>query len=318
MTRYVLGRVGGAGLLLLGVSFFLYAMVSVAPGDPITVLTGGRSIPPERLDQLREYYHLDEPFLNQYVLWLRSVLSGDLGVSVSQQAAVTDVISPRIAPTMWLGVYAGALVFVFGFCAGFVSALKRGRSLDVVLSGGMLVAASIAPYVSGILLIVVFAQTLGWFPTYGSGEGFVDSVYHLTLPAVALAVSLSAFIGRISRASMIDALEADYVDTARSRGLSSRNVLLRHALRTALVPIVTVGGVTVGYLFTGAIVIEYTFGLNGLGSTLIQAILAKDFALVQAIALLFVLVFVAANLLTDLAVMFIDPRQRLQRRVASS
>ena len=311
VIRYIIGRFAASGILLLLVSFFLFSMVAMAPGDPLTVLTGGRSISPEQLDQLRNYYHLDQPFLAQYLLWLGNLLHGDLGMSMSQQSSVWQAIQPRIAPTFWLGAFAGTLVLIFGFGAGVVAAMKRGRAVDGVLSGLMLTAASVAPYVSAIILIVVFGQWLGWFPTYGLGEGPSDYVYHLVLPAIALAVALSAFIGRISRASMIDALSSDYVDTARSRGLTSSSVNIKHALRTALVPIVTVGGITVGYLFTGAIVIEYTFGLSGLGSALVQAILSKDYALVQAIALLFVFVFVLANLIADIFVLIIDPRQRI-------
>lgn len=311
MIQFIIGRFAASVILLLLVSFLLFSMVAMAPGDPLTVLTGGRSISPEQLDQLRNFYHLDQPFIAQYFLWLGNLLHGDLGMSMSQQSAVWQAIQPRIAPTFWLGAFAGILVLIFGFGAGVVAAVKRGRAVDGVLSGSMLTAASVAPYVSAIILIVIFGQWLGWFPTYGLGEGPVDYAYHLVLPAIALAVALSAFIGRISRASMIDALSSDYVDTARSRGFTSSSVNIKHALRTALVPIVTVGGITVGYLFTGAIVVEYTFGLSGLGSALVQAILSKDYALVQAIALLFVLVFVLANLIADIFVLIIDPRQRI-------
>jgi peptide/nickel transport system permease protein len=182
----------------------------------------------------------------------------------------------------------------------------------------MLVGASIAQYVSAIFLIVVFASHLGWFPVFGLGSGFAGRLDHLTLPAVALALSLCAFVGRITRAGMVDALTLDYVDTARSRGLGRVSVILRHALRSALVPITTVSGLAVGYLITGAVIVEFTFGLNGLGYALISAIQDKDFAVVQAIALIFTSVFVAANLIADVLYAVIDPRVRLGQRSVTS
>lgn len=318
MLRFIINRLAASLVLLLLVSFGLFAMLAFAPGDPLTVLTGGRSIPPEQLEYLRQYYHLDQSMIAQYLYWLSHLLHGDLGLSMSQQSSVWDAIQPRIAPTLELAVYGGILVLIFGFGAGVLAGIKRGKAGDAVLSGAMLAAASVAPYISGVLLIVIFAEWLGWFPIFGSGDGPLDQIRHLTLPAVALAISLSAFVGRISRAAMIDALGSDYVDTAKSRGMSWGNVHITHALRTASVPIVTVGGITAGYLVTGAIVIEYTFGLNGLGSALVQGILAKDYALVQAIALIFVLIFILANLMADIAVMLLDPRLRVSRGLVTA
>jgi len=317
VARFLLTRILASVVLLLVVSFIIFSFIAIAPGSPETVLLGGHDVSQEQIDSIRARYHLDESFLTQYRIWLGNVLKGDFGESIASQAPVSDVIKPKIVPTLELAAYAGVLIVIFGFGAGVVAAVKRGTFLDTLISGGMLVGASIASYVSGLVLIVVFADRLGWFPVFGLGDGSIgDRLYHLTLPAIALALLLCAFVGRITRASMIDALELEYVETARSRGMTERIVVLRHALRSALVPIVTVGALTTGYLITGAVIVEFTFGLNGLGGQLITSIQNKDFAVVQAIALLFTAVFIIVNLVADLLYMVIDPRVRVGTRVA--
>ena len=313
MARFLLTRTLSSLALLLVVSFVIFSFVYIAPGNPLAVLLGGHPVAQSVITAIRAHNHLNDPFFVQFGIWLGDVLHGDFGESVASQAPVAQVVGPRIVPTLELAAYAWVLVVLFGAGSGIVAAVRRGKATDAVISGVMLVAASLAQYVSAIVLIVVFAVKLAWFPVFGLGGGFGDRLYHLTLPAIAMALSLSAFLGRITRTAMIDALQLDYVDTARSRGFGSRSVIFRHALRSALVPIVTVGGLTIGYLITGAVLIEYTFGLNGLGYELVAAIQNKDFAVVQAIALLFTATFVIANLASDLLYMLIDPSVRLGR-----
>jgi peptide/nickel transport system permease protein len=312
VARYLIVRVLSSVALLVAVSFVIFSFLYLAPGNPLAVLLGGHLVPQSVVQQIRAEYHLNDSFLTQFAIWFGNILHGNFGESIASQAPVWQVIRPRILPTLELAAYAFVLVIIFGFGAGMVAAIKQGRAADHVISGGMLVAASLAQYVSAIFLIVIFAVKLRWFPVYGLGGSDVASrLYHLTLPAIALALSLSAFVGRTTRTAMSESLLLDHVDTARSAGLSNRSVIGRHALRSALVPIVTVGGLTVGYLITGAVLVEYTFGLNGLGYTLISAIENKDFAVVQAIALIFTFVFILANLVSDLLYMAIDPRIRL-------
>jgi peptide/nickel transport system permease protein len=318
VARFLLGRLLGSAALLVVVSFVLFSFLYIAPGNPLAVLVGGHPVQPAQVAALRAHYHLDRPFIVQFGYWFGNVLHGDFGPSIASQAPVSQVIRPKILPTFELAAYAWVLVLLFGVGGGIVAAVRRGKVADVLISGTMLVGASIAQYVSAIVLIVVFASHLGWFPVFGLGSGFVGRIDHLTLPAVALALSLCAFVGRITRAGMMDALELEYVETARSRGLGRASVVLRHALRSALVPIVTVSGLAVGYLITGAVIVEFTFGLNGLGYGLITAIQDKDFAVVQAIALIFTGVFVVANLIADVLYVVIDPRVRLGRRGAAS
>jgi peptide/nickel transport system permease protein len=179
-----------------------------------------------------------------------------------------------------------------------------------------LFGSSVSTYVSGILLITIFSVALGWFPVFGLGDGGLDRIYHLTLPAIALAIALSAFVARVTRAGLGTALDQEFVETARSRGFSEKRVVGKHALRSALVPVVTIGGLVFGFLISGAVLVEYTFGLNGLGALLIQAVRTKDFPVVMAVTLLFTVTFILINLVVDVLYAVVDPRVRLQGRAA--
>jgi peptide/nickel transport system permease protein len=314
MPRLIVTRVLTAIPLLIVTSFVVFTFIHITPGSPEQILLGGKNVTPEQLEAIRDKYSLDDPFLTQYVKWIGNFVTGDFGNSVSSQIPVSEVIGPRIVPTLQLAVYAGAIIFVAGVGFGVLAALRRGRVEDYLISGFALVGSSIATYVSAILLIVIFAGELGWFPTFGLGDGGFDRLYHLTLPAIALAVFLVALVLRVTRASMIDALTNEYVETARSRGLAERRVVGRHALRSALIPVLSISGLVAGYLISGSVLVEYTFGLNGLGAELIRAIETKDFAVVQAIALIFTFTFVAVNLVVDILYTLVDPRVRLHER----
>lgn len=312
MIGYIARRLVASAALLVAASFIIFSFTFIAPGSPLSVLLGGHNVTTAEINALKARYDLNAPFLVQYVHWFSGIITGNFGQSIDLQSPVSQIVGPKILPTVELAAFAGVLVVIFGFLGGVVAAVKKGKAIDGLLSAGTLIGSSVAPYVSALLLIIVFAAKLGWFPVYGlGGPGLGSRIYHLTLPAISLAMLLAAFVGRVTRAAMIDALELDYVDTARSRGMSFRNVVFRHALRSALIPIVTVGALASGYLITGAVVIEYTFALNGLGGGLITAIQDKDYAVVQAIALIFTAVFIAANFIADLLYLVIDPRLRI-------
>ena len=321
MPGYVGRRLLAAGVLLLAASFLVFSFIRIAPGSPEQILFGGRRVTPEQIAALRDRYRLDDPFLVQYWTWLKGILRGDLGQSISDQTSVWNVVEPRIIPTLQLALYALIIILLVGVATGVVAAVRKGRITDIVLSGGALFLASIATYVSGIVLILVFSSWLGWFPTFGLGEGLWDRVYHLTLPALALSLSLTALVMRITRASVSDRLASPPVETARSRGLSEPFVVLHHGLRSSLVPILSIGGLIAGYLITGSVLVEYTFGLNGLGAELVRAIERKEFAVVQAITLLFTALFIFVSFIVDLLYFLADPRLRGQftrvRRSAS-
>jgi peptide/nickel transport system permease protein len=309
---YILRRLLGAIPLLLITSFIVFSFTYIAPGSPEQVLLAGRNVDQQTLQAIRDQYRLDDPFLVQYGNWLKNAATGDLGQSIVFSDSVADVVGPRILPTVQLALYALALILLFGFPLGLLTGVKRDSHVDTAVSGLTLVGSSISTYVSGILFIAVFAVALGWFPVFGLGDGGLDRLYHLTLPAVALAIALSALVARVTRASVGTALEQEFVETARCRGFSERRVIGKHALRSALVPVVTITGLVFGFLIAGAVLVEFTFGLNGLGALLIQAVSTRDFPVVQAVTLVFTVAFIVINLLVDLLYAVVDPRVRLQ------
>jgi peptide/nickel transport system permease protein len=275
------------------------------------VLLGGRPSTPGLIASIRKQYHLDAPLYLQYWDWLRGVLHADLGESITYKTPVSSVVGSRVLPTLELAVYAAVITVVVGVALGAIAALRQGRFTDSAISAVVLVLASISSYVSGVVLLVVFGVKLGWFPIIGTGTGGLDRLNHLTLPALALALSLIALIARTTRASVARVLALEFVETVRARGFTERRVFLKHVLRSALIPILTVSGLAVGYLISGAVLVEYTFGLNGLGSLLVQAVEAKDYAVVQAVTLLFTAVFIGLNLVVDLLYGVVDPRIRV-------
>jgi peptide/nickel transport system permease protein len=314
MLDVVIKRVLIMPLLLLAASFVIFSMTYLAPGSPDAALLGGKRVDPATRTALRAKYHLDDPFFVQYGSWVGRAVQGDLGDSISQQSSVSDAIRPRMGPTFELTALAALMIVIVGLGFGVVSALRPEGVVDVLSSIGVLVMAAVAPAIMSMLLISVFAVSFGWFPALGLGDGGLDRLYHLILPAIALATSAIALVGRTTRAAMIRSMRQESVETARSRGLSGRKVVLKHALRHALIPAVTISGLVVGYLLSGAVIVEYAFGLNGLGSLLISAVERKDLALVQAITLLMVFAFLVINLCVDLLYAVIDPRVRLQAK----
>jgi peptide/nickel transport system permease protein len=311
VARFVLRRCAGAIPLLVGVSFVVFCLLHLAPGSPERLLSGGREVSPQTLADIRQEFHLNQPFFVQFGLWLGDAVRGNFGESIAFHDTVIHVIAPRILPTAELAIYALILVGLAGLGFGIIAAVWRETRLGVLTSGVMLAASTLSAYVSGILLITLFGVGLGWFPILGLGGGGLDRIYHLTLPAIALAVSVMSLVGRTCQASLSAVLEEGYVEAARSRGFSERRVIWRHGMRNALLPVITISGLTFGFLIVGAVLVEYTFGLNGLGALLVEAVQYKDFPTVQAIILLFAATFVVINLLVDLLYAALDPRVRL-------
>lgn len=296
MTGFILRRVAAAIPLLLATSFIVFTFLHLAPGDPETTLLGGRNVDQATIQAIRSEYHLNDPFLAQYWFWLRGVTTGDFGQSIQFRDSVASVVVPRIGPTVELAAYALVLIVCVGLPLGVVTGARRSSAVDNVVSSIGLIGSSVATYVSGILLIAIFGVALGWFPVFGLGSGGLDRIYHLTLPAIALSVALVALVQRTTRVALAEVLDQDFVQTARSRGFRERRVVAKHGIRSALIPVVTITGLIFGYLISGAVLVEYTFGLNGLGGLLVQSVQNKDFAVVQAITLLFTVAFIAVNL----------------------
>jgi len=311
MRAYVAKRIASMLFVLFASSVVVFGFLHLAPGDPAVLLLAGRPINEQALDAVRTKYALNEPLPVQYLTWVTNIAHGDLGESIKAHDSVLNVIAPRMGTTFSLTAYAALLMLLLGIPLGVVGAVFRSGPVDVVSTAGALLLAAIPPYVSAVVLIAVFAVVLQWFPAFGVGRGASDTIYHLTLPAIALSLSSLALVSRVTRLSMIDALDVEYVETARIRGFSTPRVVLKHAFRSALVPVVTVSGVVMGYLLSGAILVEYAFGLNGMGALLVSSVQGLDYAVVQAIALVFAAEFLIINLVVDLLYAVIDPRIRL-------
>jgi peptide/nickel transport system permease protein len=298
---------------LLVSSFVIFGALFLAPGNPIAVLSGGRSLPPDSVRILEARYHLDEPFLTQYWLWLKGVLHGDFGISIALREDVSTLIASRIWTTAALVLYASVLILVIGIGLGVVAGLRRGL-LDTSVLAVTAISAAIPSFVAAIVLILLFSVKLTWFPSLGNGRGLFGTIYYLTLPAIALAISSVAIVARVTRASVREEFAREHVQTAVSRGIPSRQLIRRHVLRNAAIPITTISGITVASLIAIAAVVERAFGLNGLGAYLVAAANSKDFAVVQGISLVLVAAFVLVNLLVDLLYAVLDPRVNLGSR----
>jgi peptide/nickel transport system permease protein len=295
---------------LLIASFVIFAAMYLAPGNPIAALSGGRSLPPSSIAVLDHRYHLDQPFLAQYWYWLSGALHGDLGLSITLRENVSTLIASRIWTTAGLVLYASLLICVIGIGLGLLAGLRPGW-LDTSTLVLTAVSAAIPAFVAAIVLILVFAVQLGWFPALGNGTSFLDNIRHLTLPAIALAISSLAIVARVTRASVREEGEREHVQTAVSRGIPGRQLIRRHILRNAAIPITTVTGITIASLIAVAAVVETAFGLNGLGAYLVQAAESKDLAVVQGISLVLVAAFVLVNVVVDILYAALDPRVAL-------
>jgi peptide/nickel transport system permease protein len=310
VVRLVVMRLAVAIPLLFIISFGVFSLVHLAPGDPVRALLGTRPSDPETLANLREHYHLNDPFIVQYGKWLAQVLHGDLGRSINGNRLVLSSIKERAGVTIYLCVVSTVVVLVAGVLLGMIAAFKRGGRLDrfVVMFG--VFGISSPAFVTGIFLLYLFGVVFGWFPTFGAGHGFLDRFWHLTLPSIALALSIMAIVVKITRASTIEVMDCDYVAFARARGLSAARITVAYILRNALIPVVTAGGIIVIGFLANAIYVEVTFALPGLGSLIVDAVQKRDIPLIQGTTLVFACFVVLINLIVDLTYTLIDPRIR--------
>ncbi|TDD11095.1 ABC transporter permease [Nonomuraea deserti] len=290
---------------LLATSFVIFGASYAAPGDPVTFLAGGKeNLTPEYLAAIRAQYHLDDPFLVQYARWLGDAVTGDLGRSMQYNDQVFDLMLARLPSTLGLVAYASVLFVVFGVALGVLAAVRGGRADSAVVAGTTL-ATSVPSFVTAAVLISLFGVQLGWFPVMGGG-----SLWHLTLPAVTLALGALAIISRVTRQAMVEQRELDHVTVARASGLAERLIVTRHVLRGALGPIVTMCGLVTAGMLAGTVVVETAFSLNGIGSLLVKAINTHDFPVTQAVMLFMVAAYIVVTTLVELLQPLIDPRVR--------
>ncbi|MCG7579477.1 ABC transporter permease [Mycolicibacterium sp. OfavD-34-C] len=302
-------RVLGAVAVLLALSVLIFALLYLAPGDVVKNLLGNRPSSPEAVNAIRAQYHLDESAVQQYLRWLSGFLHGDLGESVRLQVPVSEAISQRVGLTALLCAMAFVLSVLVAVPLGVLSAVRAGGWIDRSASGLAVIGLSAPTFAIGLLLLLVFAYVIPVLPVYGVGDGGLDTIRHLTLPAISLALGLGAIVVKLTRAAMLRELDTDYVTAARARGLSEATVL-RIALRNAAIPITTGAGLLLTFLVGGTVLAEATFALPGLGTLLRDSVLFKDIAVVQSLTLLVACVIMAISLLADSAYLFLDPRVR--------
>ena len=308
MTLGLVGnRLVSFAVTLFVASVVIYGALYLAPGDPATLLAGGHATP-SVIASIARQEHLNQPFVVRYWDWLAGVLHGNLGESFLYKQPVASLIGGRVLNTVFLVVYASILIIVGGVALGLLAALRRRTG--VVITVGTSIGLATPSFVAAIILITIFAVNLKWFPVFGAGTGFAGRLSHLTLPAIALALSWLAYTAQLTRAAVHEELGKEHVETAHSRGIKQRRVVSRHVVRNAMIPITTVSGLTVAGLIAGDVVVEQAFGINGLGSFLVQSALDKDFASVQAVALILVTAFVLINVIVDLWSLVLDPRLR--------
>jgi peptide/nickel transport system permease protein len=307
LLPYALGRLIGTVPVLFGVTLLVFLMAWVTPGDPVVAMLGeaAQGISREALEELRGQLGLDRPLPVQYVSYVAGLLQGDLGTSVRSRRPVLAEIADRLPATLELALAALTIAVVMGVGLGVWAAVRKGTFVDGAAIAVALVGVSIPVFWSGFLLMMVFALELGWLPASGRGTW-----QHLVLPALTVGVSSAAYIARITRGAMLEALGQDYVRTARAKGLHARRVVFRHALRNALLPIVTVVGLQLGGLLGGAVLTETVFAWPGVGRLLVDAIIARDLPVVQGSVLVVSLLFILVNLTVDLSYAAINPKVR--------
>jgi peptide/nickel transport system permease protein len=314
MMRFLLRRLGGAVVVLAIVAVLVFALTRLASGDPVALLLGDQATAAD-IAQARARYGLDQPLTTQFVLWLRELAHGNLGQSIFLQQPVAQALLDRAEPTLFLALFAVTIAALIGVPAGMSAAIWRGSVADQAVSTVAMLGASVPSFWLGLILIQVFAVHLGWFPASGYGDpgtGLIERLRHLALPATVLGLLNSALIIRFTRAAMLDILGEDYVRTARAKGLPERTVMLKHVLRNALVPIITVIGLTVALMIGGTVVTETVFNLPGVGNLVVRAVLRRDYPVIQGTLLVIAAIYVLINLLVDLLYTVADPRIRLE------
>ncbi|OCO99119.1 MULTISPECIES: ABC transporter permease [unclassified Ensifer] len=291
------------------VMIFIFLLVRLLPGDPAIAMAEAKATDAQ-LEQIRHNLGLDQPLPVQFLVFVKNTLTGDLGRSIMLKAPVTDIILSRLPTTIFLALYSVVLAVLLAGPLAFLAASRVNSPVDVAIRGVFQVGLSMPVFYIGLVLLTVLAAQLRWFPVGGYGKTFLANLYHLILPALSVALYTSAIILRNLRASLIEVLDADYVQFARAKGLSPRIIMTRHVLRNALVSTVTLLGLSIGNLMSGTLVTETVFAIPGVGRLMLEAIFARDYPLIQGLTLTFAVLVSVVFLLTDVVQSWLDPRLR--------
>jgi peptide/nickel transport system permease protein len=310
LLRYIAKRLLALIPILLAVSALIFFLIRLTPSDPMASITGGRRIGEETRAALAARYHLDQSLPRQYLIWLGNLFRGDLGDSFKHRQPVAAMLAARLSTTIQLALMSAVMAVLLAIPAGILSAVKKDSALDRFISGLMVYCVSAPVFLNAILLMLVFALRLRWFPAFGAGRGFVENLYYLALPAFALSLNMVALTGRLTRDRMIGELKSRYALALTAKGTPFGRILIRHCLKNTLIPVITVAGIQIGSMVIGAVLVENVFALGGVGALLIEGIQASDYPVTQSIIMLLVALFLLLNLLVDIVYVLIDPRIR--------
>jgi ABC-type dipeptide/oligopeptide/nickel transport system permease component len=308
--RFVLHRPWQLLPVLFGISIVTFLLIHAIPGDPVRTIIGAKATP-EVIERVRAEYGLDRPVLVQYGHFLKNLARGEMGRSIVFKMPVLGLVTERIQTTLFLLTYGVVLALALTLPLAVTAALHRGRWPDHLIRMFSTAGLGFPAFWLGIMLMIVFSLRLGLFPVSGYGDGFLGHVHHLFLPALAIALALSAILTRNLRASLLAELDADYVAAARAKGLPPRWIFRRHVLRNSLIPTINLLGVNLGWLIGGTVVVETVFSVPGLGSLMVSSIFARDYMVVQAITMAFACATVLVNFVADLVTVALDPRIEL-------
>ncbi|MCA1335739.1 ABC transporter permease [Pseudooceanicola marinus] len=312
MLRFTLTRLLSLCLSLAVASVVIFAAIEVLPGDPASIMLGVNA-QPDTLAALRAELGLDQPMAARYLDWIGGLLQGDFGISYTYRTPVVEMIGDRLAVSLPLALFSLALTVVIAFPVGIWAAARRGSVADVAIMGLTQLGVAIPNFWFAMLMVLVFAINLQWFSAGGFAgwdAGLFPALKSLTLPAIALALPQASILARVMRSALLDTLSEDFIRTARAKGLSRREALWRHALRNALIPVLTIIGMQFSFLLAGGIIIENVFYLPGLGRLIFQAISARDLIVVESVVMLLVFAVIVVNFLVELAYAAVDPRLR--------
>lgn len=312
MLPYLIKRLGSLIVSLFVASLVIFACIEIVPGDPASFMLGVNA-QPDTVNALREELGLNTSHTQRYVSWISGLLKGDLGTSYTYRSPVSDIVADRLQVSVPLALYALTLTILIAFPVGVLAAAWRGSAVDLFVMGATQLGIAVPNFWFAILMVIVFAINLGWFSAGGFpgwDAGILAVIKALTLPAVALALPQASILARVMRSSLLDTLSEDYIRSARAKGLSRRQVMWRHALRNAMIPVLTIIGLQFSFLLAGAIIIENVFFLPGLGRLVFQAITQRDLIVVESVVMLLVFAVVIVNFLVDLAYAWVDPRLR--------
>jgi peptide/nickel transport system permease protein len=307
LLNYIIGRLLQMIPVIIGVSLIAFLAIHLVPGDPVQIMMHGRATP-ETLAAAHAKLGLDQPLLVQYSNFITNAIMGNLGTSIIQNADVSKIVGERLMPSVYLLITSALLAIAIALPVSIIAARRSDQAIDHVIRFAGIIGFAMPPFWVGILLMLFFGIYLDWFPISGFGGTFLDRLQHLFLPALTIALFLAPILIQSLRAAILDVMMAEYIEVARAKGLGPWRILVKHALRNALMPVTTILAVNIGWLLSGAVVVEYLFSFPGLGSLLVRAVGYRDYPVIQGLSLVFAILVLVVNLLADLSYMLIDRR----------